>query len=192
MSGAREAWAVVQLAELVRTCEELLLRALDRLDVDVRATMPEDAGWVLSGEDAEHLRALLTEHGEIAERLSMCAERLPSEGVVATYEDVRDGAAARLAEGILDPAGVLLAASALTVPVGWVALAEALEGTDVRVGWDQLGVRELLGSFRRADPVRVGAVLSAAGAGDAVLWPELSADATRRIAGALRAEAGAS
>lgn len=192
MSEASEAWAVVQLAELVRTCEELLLRVLDRLDVDVRAAMPEDAGWVLSGEDVEQLRVLLVEHGEIAERLAMCVERLPSDGVVAAYADVREGAAARLAEGILDAAGVVLAASALDVPVGWVALAEALERTDVRGAWDKLGVGALLGSFRRADPGLVSQTLLAAGVEDAVVWPELSAEATRRLAVALRAGAGAS
>lgn len=115
MPEASDAWQVVQIAELVRGGEDLLLRALRVLDPGACAGMPEDDGWVLSGSGADELRTLLVEHGEIAERLRVLAERLPEEGVVATYADVRDGAAAAVAEGILDVSALLMAAAALDV-----------------------------------------------------------------------------
>jgi hypothetical protein len=183
---AARAWAVVQIAELARTSEELLLRALDTLDVDVRAAMPEDAAWVLSGADAEVLRALLIEHGEVAERLQALAEQLPEDGVSGSYDDVRDGAAAALADGILDPATVAVTVTALDVPTGWIALADALVSSDARSAWTQLSSHELLSSFRRADKRLVGRVLADAGVEPDACWSDLTADTTRRLATTLR------
>lgn len=189
MSTGADAWAVVQVAELIRACERLLSRALETLDSDVRAAMPATGGWSLSSGDAEQLHRLLGEHGELAERLSMCAGGLPMEGLIASYADVSAGAAASLADGILDPAGVVLAAAALRVREGWAALADTLESTDVRVGWDQVLVAELLGDFRGADLHIVNRVLGEAGIDRDDSWPDLSAPATRRLAAVLRAHA---
>jgi hypothetical protein len=152
----------------------------------VRAAMPEDAAWVLSGADAEELRALLIEHGEIAERLQVLAEQLPEHGVTGTYDDVRDGAAAALADGILDPATVAVTVTALDVRTGWIALADALVSTDTRCAWTKLGSHELLSSFRGADTRLVGRVLADAGVEPDVCWSDLTAVATRRLATTLR------
>jgi hypothetical protein len=186
VTATSDAWAVVQIAELARTSEELLLRTLDTLDVDVRAAMPEDAAWTLSGADAEELRALLIEHGEIAERLQVLAEQLPEHGVTGTYDDVRDGAAAALADGILDPATVAMTATALDARTGWIALADALVSTDTQSAWTQLSSHELLSSFRRADTRLVARVLEDAAVEPDACWPDLTADTTRRLATTLR------
>jgi hypothetical protein len=189
MSDAADAWLVVGIAELAAVGEELLRRTLGVLDPDARASMSEDGGWVLSGSDAEELRTLLAEHGEIAERLRTLSERLPEQGVTATYADVRDGAAAVLADGILDPAALVVTASALDVRTGWVALADALASTDVRGAWTELTLVELLESFRDADRRLVTRALTDVGVEPDMPWPELSLDQTRRLARTLRAHA---
>lgn len=189
MPDAAEAWTVVHIAELVRASEELLLRVLDILDVDVRAAMPEDSGWVLSGSDTDELRTLLTEHSEIGEQLRTLGERLPERGVTATYPDVRDGAAAALAGGILNPMMVAVTAAALDVPAGWVALADSLVSTDVRCGWIELRASDLLSAFRRADRRLVARVLEEAAVGPDASWSTIDIDATRRLARLLRSHA---
>ena len=189
MSDAADTWLVIGIAELVGVGEELLLRALRVLDPDARATMPADGGWVLSGSDAEELRTLLAEHGEIAERLRTLSERLPEHGVTATYSDVRDGAAAALRDGILDSATVMTTAAAVDVGTGWIALADALASTDVRGAWTGVTVKELLESFRDADRRLVTRALADVGVDPDMPWPELSLDQTRRLAGTLRAHA---
>jgi hypothetical protein len=126
------AWTVVQIAELVRADEGLLLRALGQLDPDARADMPDEGSWTLSGQDADELRTLLTQHRDIAEHLHALAELLPDHGVTTTYPEVRNGAAQALAEGILDPCLLIVTVSVLDVRTGWRALAEALTSTDVR------------------------------------------------------------
>jgi hypothetical protein len=158
----RPVWAVVQIAELVRNSEELLLRALRQLDPDVRADMPDDAAWVLSGEEADELRGLLCEHRDIAEQMHMLADRIPEHGLTATYADVRDGAADALAEGILDLALLTMATRALDTRAGWTALGESLTSTDVRTSWTDLDVDQLLGSFRDVDRRLVRRVLEMA------------------------------
>jgi hypothetical protein len=186
MSNPADAWSVVLIAELVRASEELLLRTLRTLDADARAAMPEDGAWLLSGSDADELQTLLTEHGEIAERLCMLAEQLPDGGVTATYADVRDGAVAALANGLLDPAGAAMTAGALNVRAGWTALANALGSTDVRLAWTELRADELLGAFRRADPRLVDRALKDADVAPEAWWAELTEEATRRLAASLR------
>lgn len=186
MTGGVDAWTVVQIAELVRASEELLLRTLRVLDADACARMPESASWILSASDTEELRTILFEHGDVSERLRALTESLPATGVVATYDDVRAGAATALADGPLDPAAVTMAAAALDVRTGWTALSDALVSTDVRTAWSGLRVRVVLGSFRRADPRLVGQLLHEVGVEPDALWSDLTPDATQRIAAGLR------
>ncbi len=189
VTAAPDAWAVVQLAELVLASEDELLAALRTLSPDARASMPEDGAWVLTGADAEGLRTLLTEHSDRAERLRLLAERLPECGVSATSSDVRDGATTALADGILDPVSVQLAASALDRSTGWIALAGALVSTNVRCGWTELRADDLLRTFRDADPEVVAHVLAEAGVRADEWWATLNDEATRRLAGTLRQHA---
>jgi uncharacterized SAM-binding protein YcdF (DUF218 family) len=189
MTAASDAWAVVQLVELVVASENGLLAALRTLSIDARASMPEDGAWVLTGSDAEALRALLAEHGDRAERLRLLADQIPESGVTATYSDVRDGAAAALADGILDPVSVQVAASALDRAAGWTALADALVSTDARCGWTELRVDDLLRTFRDADPEVVAHALEEAGVRADECWATLDDEATRRMAKTLRQHA---
>lgn len=189
MTAASDAWAVVQLAELVVASEDGLLAALRTLDIDARASMPDDGAWVLTGSDAEALRTLLVEHSDRAERLRLLAEQIPESGVTATYSDVRGGAAAAMADGILDPAGVQLAASALDRSAGWIALADALVSTDVRCGWTELRAADLLRAFRDTNPDVVAHALAVARVSADERWATLDAEATRRLAATLRQHA---
>lgn len=185
MTEASDAWQVVQIAELARADEDLLVRVLRVLDPAACAGMREDDGWVLSGSETEELRSLLVEHGEIAERLQRLAERLPEQGIVATYSNVRAGAAATVANGTLDLSLLLMAVSTLDVRAGWIALADALASTDVREAWE-LTMVDLLSAFRAVDPGLVSRVLAYAAVDPETYWSELSADQTRRLAAALR------
>lgn len=189
MTAASDAWAVVQLAELVLASEDGLLATLRTLSVDARASMPEDGAWVLTGADAEELRTLLAEHGDRAERLRLLVERLPESGVSATYDDVREGAAATLADGILDPVDVQLAARALDRSTGWIALADALVSTDVRCAWAELHLDDLLRAFRHADADVVTRVLVQARVSGDACWATLDDETTRRLAATLRQHA---
>jgi hypothetical protein len=184
------AWTVVQIAELVRAGEELLLQALHHLDPDARTGMPDDGAWTLSGEDAGELRTLLIQHHEIAEHLHMLAERLPEHGVIATYGDVRDGAADALAEGILDPDLLMITAWALDVQAGWAALATSLASTDVRASWSDLEIGQLLGSFRHADRRLVRRVLDEAKIEPDAQCDELAPERAARLASVLHTYAG--
>jgi hypothetical protein len=183
------AWRVVQIAELVRASEELLLQALRHLDPDARTGMPDDGAWTLSGEDADDLRTLLIKHHDIAEHLHMLAERLPEHGVTATYGDVRDGAADALADGILDPALLTMTTRALDVQTGWVALATSLASTDVRASWSDLEIGELLGSFRHADRRLVRRVLDEAQVEPDARCDELAPERAARLASVLHTHA---
>lgn len=186
MTAASDAWAVVQLAELVLASEDGLLAALRTLSLDARASMPDDGAWVLTGADAEALRTLLTEHSDRAERLRLLAEHLPESGVSATYGDVRDGAATALADGILDPVDVRLAASVLGLAAGWKALADALASTDVRCAWTHLRTDDLLRAFRGADADVVARVLAQAEVRAEECWASLDDEAISRLAATLR------
>jgi hypothetical protein len=76
---------------------------------------------------------------------------------------VRDAAAADLADGIVDPRRVLLAARLLDVRHGWPALAASLVAGDVVSAWGALTVGELIGRFRDADARVVARVVEEAG-----------------------------
>lgn len=186
MSEGTDAWRVVALAELLHASEELLLGVVRTLDPDMRATMPADARWVLSEADAETLRTLLGEHADLAEQLRALAERIPDHGVTATYAEVRDGAAAALADGILDPQVVVVTAAALDAQTGWAALADALVSTDVRSAWAGLGCRELLVAFRGVDRHLVARALDRAEVDPEERWPDLGTHVALRLARALR------
>lgn len=186
MTARAEAWNVVQIAELVRASESGLLHALHILDVDARVTMPRQATWSMSAASLDDLRTLLFEHAEIAERMRLIAEQLPMRELLVVYDDVATGAAAALADGILDPAMVRLAAEALDVKGGWAALADALASTDVRSGWSDLTIAGLLEAFRDVDQ-RLVARLADESAIDPVLtWADADDETIRRVVALLR------
>src|SRR5262249_34061633 len=157
MSGAadeagRAGWTLIQLSELVRRAEELLLDGITLAGPHAHAGMPPHATIALSADELRRAAAALNEGVEIAEQLELLAGRLPDGAVEAGYDAVRDAAVAALANGIVDPRRVLLAARVLDAAHGWPALAASLAAGDVVSAWGELTLACLLGRFRDADP----------------------------------------
>lgn len=156
-------WSVVQLSELVRRAEELLLDGVTLVGSHAHAGMRPDAAIELGAAEVRRLVATLAEGVEIAEQLELLAARLPDRPVMADYAAVRDAAAADLANGIVDPRRVVLAARLLDVAHGWSALAASLTAGDVVSAWGSLTAEMLLGSFRGAESQDVARVCEEAG-----------------------------
>ncbi len=161
--AGRAGWTLVQLSELVRRAEELLLDGVTLLGPHAHAAMAPDATIELGTVELRRVVAALAEGGEIAEQLELLAAGLPGDAIVAGYEDVRAAAAADLADGILDPRRLMLAARLLDTGCGWNALAGSLTEGDVVSAWDGLTVETLLGRFRGADAALVAGVAAEAG-----------------------------
>lgn len=156
-------WTLVQVTELARRAEQLLLDSIALFGPHAHAAMAGDATIALGAAEMRRVAESLTESAEIAEQLELLAARLPDHDVEAHYGAVRAAAAADLATGIVDPHRVLLAARLLDVEGGWPALAASLVAGDVVAAWDCLTVAELLGRFRGSDPRTVAQVLDEAG-----------------------------
>lgn len=156
-------WTLVQLSELARRVEQLLLDGITLAGPHLHADMPAGAALRLTATDVHRVVASLAEGVEIGEQLELLASRLPDGPVDAGYDAVRDAAAADLARGIADPARVLVAARLLDVEHGWPALAACLRGADAVATWGRLGVEELLARFRGADRDIVLALAAEAG-----------------------------
>lgn len=161
--AGRDGWTLVQISELVRRAEELLLDGIALVGPHAHAGMAADATIELRATEVRRVAGALTEGVEIAEQLELLTARLPGDEVVAGYEAVREAAAADLASGIVDPRRLLLAARLLDVPRGWRALADSLAAGDVVSAWGTLTVETLLGRFRGADPAVVALVAAEAG-----------------------------
>ncbi len=108
-------------------------------------------------------------------------ERIPASGMSATYDELRDGAATVLADGLLDPLAVRAAATA-----GWLALADALLSTDVRHAWEELRIDDRLCSFRDVGSAVVTRLLDQTRVSGSERWATLDDEATRALAATLR------
>lgn len=161
--AGRAGWTLVQLSELVRRAEGLLLDGITLAGPHAHAELPAGAAIEVGADALRRIAALLAEGVEIAERLELLAHQLPDAGLAVPYEAVRDAAAAELMEGIIDPRRVLLAARVLDVAHGWRALAASLAIEDVVAAWGPLSVAELLKRFRGADPQLVAGLVADAG-----------------------------
>jgi hypothetical protein len=182
-------WTLVQLSELVRRAEELLLDGIALLGPHAHAAMAPGATIELGPAELARVVAALAEGGEIAEQLELLAARLPAAEVCASYGDVRAAAAEDLANGIVDPRRLLLAARVLDVERGWPALAASLAAGDVVSAWGSLTVEALLGRFREADPALVGLVAAEADLAPGARLAECSAEQLAALAGGLRRHA---
>lgn len=175
MSGAdddagRAGWTLVQLSELTRRAEELLLDGIAIVGLNVHAGMPPDGTVALGDAELRRVTAALAEGVEIAEQLDQLASRLPGDAVEAGYDEVRDAAAADLAAGIGDARRVLLAARMLDVTHGWPALATALRAGGVAAAWEGLTLEALLCRFRGADRPTVVRIVGEAGLTPSARW----------------------
>ncbi|HET6447844.1 MAG TPA: hypothetical protein VFG31_01950 [Conexibacter sp.] len=187
--AGRAGWTLVQLSEAVRRAEELLLDGITLVGPHAHAAMPAGTAIELGADAMRHVVASLTEGVEIAEQLELLAARLPEAGLVASYEAVRDAAAADLADGIVDPRRVLLAARVLDVAQGWQALAASLAAGDVVSAWGALTVEQLLGRFRGADPRVVAQVAEEAGVERNAQFATCPAERLAALAAGLRRHA---
>jgi hypothetical protein len=163
-------WTLVQLSELVRRAEELLLDGITLVGPHAHAAMATDATIALGPDELRRISGALSEGVEIAEQLELLAGRLSGARVAAPYAAVRDAAAADLADGIVDPRRLLIAARLLDAAHGWPALAASLSAGDVVTAW---------GGLRDVDRDAVERVAAAAGVDPA---ERLSACAPERLA----------
>jgi hypothetical protein len=186
----RAGWTLVQLSELVRRAEQLLLDGITLVGPQAHAGMAPDATIELGTDELRRVAAALTEGVEIAEQLELLAVRLPRDGPVeARYAAVRDAAAADLAGGILDPQRVLLAARLLDVAQGWPALATSLAAGDVVSVWGALTVETLLERFRDADPRAVEQIVAEAGVAPQTRFADCPSEQLDALAAGLRRHA---
>jgi hypothetical protein len=179
-------WTLVQLSELVRRAEELLLDGITLVGPHAHAAMPDNATIELSPAELRCVAGALNEGVELAEQLELLAARLPDRAIAAGYGAVRDAAAVDLASGIVDPRRLLFAARLLDVAHGWPALAASLTAGDVVSAWGGLTVEELLGRFRGADPRAVAQVAAEAGLEPGARFSECPADRLAALAAGLR------
>ena len=161
--AGRAGWTLVQISELVRRAEELMLDGIALVGPHAHAAMAPSATIELNADELRRVAGSLLEGVEIAEQLELFAARLPDGGIAASYDAVRGAAAGDLASGIVEPRRVLLAARLLDVSHGWEALAASLAAGDVVSAWGALTVEELLGRFRNAEPRRIAQVVEEAG-----------------------------
>lgn len=187
--AGRAGWTLVQISELVRRAEELLLDGIALVGPRAHAAMPSEATIELGADQLRRVAASLVEGVEISEQLELLATRLPADGIAASYDEVRDAAAADLAAGIVEPRRVLLAARLLDVPHGWEALAASLAAGDVVSAWGGLTVEVLLGRFRGARPHVVAQVVEEAGLAPATRFDACPAEQLAALAAGLRRHA---
>jgi len=187
--AGRAGWTLIQISELVRRAEELLLDGVTLVGPHAHAGMPPDATIGLGAGELRRVAASLLEGVEISEQLELLAARLPDDRIDAPYDAVRDAVADDLATGIVEPRRVLLAARLLDVPTGWEALAASLAAGDVVSAWGALTVEELLGRFRGADPRAVAQVVEEAGLGAGMRFAACPAEQLAALATGLRRHA---
>lgn len=186
MTAAKDAWNVVQLAELIRASEAVLLRALRVVDSSAPESMPRRATWSLSSADVEQLRTLAFEHAEMAQRVQLIAEQLPARELRAAQDDVAAGASAAMVDGILDPATLTVAAGVLDAKQGWAALADCLASTDVRSAWLDLTITALLSTFRDVDQRILTRLINESAVDPGLTWAAADDETIRRVVGVLR------
>lgn len=187
--AGRAGWTLVQISELVRRAEELLLDGVTLLGPHAHAAMSPAATIELGAAELRRVATALTEGVELAEQLELLAARLPDGAIAARYDAVRDAAAADLADGIVDPRRVMLAARMLDVASGWPALAGSLAAGDVVSAWGALTVESLLGRFREADPRAVARVAAEAGLDPGTRFSACPPERLAALAAGLRSHA---
>jgi hypothetical protein len=187
--AGRAGWTLVQISELVRRAEELLLDGIALVGPHAHAAMSPSATIELNADELRRVAGSLLEGVEIAEQLELLAARLPDGGIAASYEALSGAVAADLASGIVEPRRVLLAARLLDVSRGWEALAASLAAGDVVSAWGSLTVEELLGRFRGADPRRIAHVVEEAGLASGTRFAACPSEQLAALAAGLRRRA---
>jgi hypothetical protein len=150
-SPAQVGWELVQIGEIVRVVEDLVLSALTTLGPSVHAGIAEGEDIVLGDTAVVEVLDALDEIADLADRLRILAGDFPRRALCLSYPDARDGAVAELStRGIHDPRRLLVAARLLDTTTGWPSLADALTRNDMHESLGDLTLAELLGAFRGA------------------------------------------
>lgn len=179
---ASVAWLLVQISELVHRAEQMSMGMMRLLPPETRAEMPEEASATMAGAEVEELAIVAAEAAEIAEQVRQLTQGLPDEDVEIAYEDVREAAAADLAQGMLDPERAVVAARLLDVRTGWPALAEGLRTLDIRESWTGWAPRGMLAAFRDAGSELVGRALELAGIPPETVYADCTPEQLVRLA----------
>jgi hypothetical protein len=148
---AASAWRLVQLGALIRAVERIQLDLITILGPDASADITADATIDLTSEELRRVGDRVELAYELTEAVRALAAQLGDGDLHVTFDDVREGAAAELGDGILDPRRALLAASLLDVHTGWAALARALRESEAVRTWDEVTVAQVLMQFRDID-----------------------------------------
>jgi hypothetical protein len=188
VSDEPASWLLLQIAELLRTGDDLLLPRLAALHA-VTPELGEDDAVVIAAHEAVALRALAESLAELAGRLQTLVEGVPGGEVEVVYDEVTAGAAEDLGHGIIDPERALLAARVLDVGIGWRALAHALRNADTHAAWDCTTVGGLLARFRGVDERMLRRVLAVAEVDAHAAFATCDEYTTARLASALEEHA---
>ena len=188
MSDDPASWSLLQIAELLRTGDDLLLPRLAALHA-VTPELDEDDDVTIAANEAAALRALAESLAEVAGRLQTLIEDVPDGEVEIDYDEVAAGAAEDLGLGIIDPERALLAARVLDVGTGWRALAHALRHADTHAAWERTTIGGLLARFRGADERMLRRVLAVAEVDPGAVFATCDEYTTARLASALEEHA---
>jgi hypothetical protein len=161
VSDEAGAWSLLQLAALLRTGQRLLRPGIVTLE-ELTAELPEDRVVRVSTFAVQELHEIGETLAELAGRMQALLAQLPDGDLEVTSAALAREALEDLAQGILDPLRLRLAASAVPAGAGWCALARSLRTTDAHTAWEGIGAEQLLGCFRGADPRLVQRVVAVA------------------------------
>jgi hypothetical protein len=181
-------WSLLQIAELLRTGDDLLLPRLAALHA-VTPELGDGEEVTIAADEAAELRALAEALAEVAGRLQTLIDDVPDGEVGVVYEEVAAGAAEDLGHGIIDPARALLAARVLDAGAGWRALARALRQADTHAAWGRTTIGGLLARFRGVDERMLRRVLAVAEVEPEAAFATCDASTTARLAAALEEHA---
>lgn len=134
-SAAIQAWRLVQLGTLIRSVEHLQLDLITLLGPEASSDIADGTTITLSGDEVRQIADRVDQAYELTDEARALAEQLGDSLLHVTFDEVRDGAATELGDGILDPRRALLAARLLDIGTGWKALARALQESEAASAW---------------------------------------------------------
>lgn len=189
MTATPAAWEVLQVAELIRSADVLLLQGLSTLQA-VTPNIQDGYEVPLDADDVEQLHAVAEHLAEVVDQMRVLVERLPTEGIEVAHDAIAERADADLAGGIIDPARALLAARVLPAVAGWRSLAHALRTADTHLAWETTTVEEVLAAFRGRSDAAVAHIMACAQIEPGARFASCDEPTTARLAAALEDHVG--
>lgn len=179
--GDGRALAAVELAELVRSADDVALHALallSGLGPEISATNPIS----LSADEVADVLRQIDRLGDLCDQARSLAERVTPSDMHIRWSALQDEAAAALADGVGDDRRVCVLARCLSTRVGLRALAESLRTSDVHLSWSETTLGDVLGSFRAADEHFVRRLACLAGLSPEMPWSTSTRDQVDQLA----------